>query len=324
LSFDQPFLIDYFTPRLMFSFKKKIFAIVAIMSFYSAAAQNKLEYRVILKNNSNKIITRSSVNIRVSIFRNSIKSKAVYVEDHKAKTDSNGVVDLLIGTGKVLSGSFSKIQWSSHKYFIKSESDIEGNGNYTNSTIVQVSGNYLEKVNNVPFYNGSESGCFKHFIGEQFGGGVVFHLWKDQSGEEHGLIVDLKDLSNSQAWSNVTQNLIGTSAQSSWNGYSNSKAIVAQEGHSNSAAALCMNSKSGGFNDWYLPSIQELTMLWNNYFNVAKSLSQIKGANELASDYYWSSSEGNDDAAWFFYFNPGFADFDGKFYTTNVRAIRAF
>jgi hypothetical protein len=40
----------------------------------------------------------------------------------------------------------------------------------------------------------AHNGCFKHYIGEEFGGGVIFHLWKDSKGIEHGLIVDLNDL----------------------------------------------------------------------------------------------------------------------------------
>jgi hypothetical protein len=88
----------------------------------------------------------------------------------------------------------------------------------------------------------------------------------------------------------------------------------------------------GGFSDWYLPSIQELSMLWNNSFTVVKSLSQISGASQLASADYWSSSEfsqsysnvyGNN--AWWISFESGRDSFDGGKGNTNyVRAIRAF
>ena len=37
-------------------------------------------------------------------------------------------------------------------------------------------------------------GTFTHYIGEQFGGGVIFNLWKDAQGNEHGSIVDIVDL----------------------------------------------------------------------------------------------------------------------------------
>jgi hypothetical protein len=87
---------------------------------------------------------------------------------------------------------------------------------------------------------------------------------------------------------------------------------------------LCLDLVSGGQNDWYLPSIQELNMLWNNYFTVVKSLAQISGATQLGSAAYWSSSEGNSSSAWTFAFSDGDADNDGKSMTGFVRAVRAF
>jgi hypothetical protein len=167
------------------------------------------------------------------------------------------------------------------------------------------------------------TGSFTHYIGEIFGGGVVFHLWKDAQGVEHGLIVDKTDLSASQVWSNVSI-LIGTSAQSSWDGLSNSIAIVGQAGHTNSAAALCLNSTNGGQSDWYLPSIQELNMLWNSYYTVARSLSQISGATQMKTAGYWSSSEANGSYGWGFAFNGGYIFNGSKYDPIYVRAVRAF
>ncbi len=92
----------------------------------------------------------------------------------------------------------------------------------------------------------SGSGGFVHYPGEQFGGGVVFYVYKDGSGTEHGLIVALANQSDVQAWSNVT-NELGTT--SSWNGLANSNAIVAQAGHTNSAAKLCLDYEAAGFSD---------------------------------------------------------------------------
>jgi len=168
------------------------------------------------------------------------------------------------------------------------------------------------------------AGSFTHYIGEVFGGGVIFHLWKDAQGVEHGLIVDKTDLSASQVWSNLNSTLIGTFAQSSWDGLSNSNAIVAQAGHTSSAAALCLNSTNGGQSDWYLPSIQELNMLWNSYYTVARSLSQISGATQMQYTTYWSSSEDIYSTGWSFDFYSGFVFSNAKYNTVYVRAVRAF
>lgn len=169
------------------------------------------------------------------------------------------------------------------------------------------------------------SSTFNHYLGESFGGGVIFNLWKDAQGIEHGLIVDKTDLSASQAWSNVNQVLIGPFAQSNWDGLSNSNSIVSQVGHINSAASLCLNSTNGGQSDWYLPSILELSFLWNNYFIVAKSISQIQGATQISTSIYWSSTESSSNLAWRFDFNAGGpSGFPNKSDAKYVRAIRAF
>lgn len=173
---------------------------------------------------------------------------------------------------------------------------------------------------------GSSNNNFVHYVGEEFGGGVIFHLWKDNLGIEHGLIVDKVNLSTAQVWSNIDQVQIGATAQSVWNGLSNSIAIVAQAGHTNSAAALCLNSTNGGQSDWYLPSIHELNILWNNYYEVVKKLSQLPGATQLSAANYWSSTEQNATFAFRFYFGSGPSNSFNKNSPTPsfVRAIRAF
>jgi len=152
----------------------------------------------------------------------------------------------------------------------------------------------------VAVYNGSTYDSKKmngsqilgeRYIGESFGGGVVFHLWRGTDGIQHGLIVGLTDLSTSQAWSNVTATLIGAVAQSTWDGLSNSNAIVGQALHTDSAAKLCLDSTANGQTDWYLPSIQELNLLWANRFEVDKSISSIGGATAISVGTYWSSTE---------------------------------
>jgi hypothetical protein len=179
---------------------------------------------------------------------------------------------------------------------------------------------------------GSGGGGFTHYIGEEFGGGVVFHLWKDAQGVEHGLIVDKTDLSTSQVWSNIDQTLIGPSAQSIWDGLSNSNAIVGQAGHTTSAAALCLNSTNGGQSDWYLPSIDELERLYQNRLEVNSSLRIISGATELKvldvngnAALYWSSTEINNGYVWGCHFSMGIIDYGYTKNDTNyVRAVRAF
>ncbi len=293
-----------------------------------AQAPNKMSYQAVIRNSSNALVTNSAVGMRISILQTSATGTAVYVETQNPTTNANGFASLEIGGGTAVSGNFANINWASGPYFIKTETDPTGGTSYTiTGTSQLLSVPYALYAANAGSTAGG--GNFTHFIGEQFGGGVIFHLWKDAQGVEHGLIVDKTDLSTNQVWSNIQTTLIGASAQSSWDGLSNSNAIVGQAGHTSSAAALCLNSTNGGQSDWYLPSIQELNVLWNNYYTVARSLAQISGATQLTSAFFWWSStefdfDGND--AWGFDFNTGDAYGNGNAKTnaTYVRAVRAF
>ena len=306
---------------------RKLFTLlVAVLLTASVFAQapEKMSYQAVIRNSSEALVTNTTVGMQISILQGSTGGSAVYVETQTPTTNSNGLVNIELGGGTVVSGNFSTINWANGPYFIKTETAVEAP--LTTYTITGTS-----QLLSVPYalYAANAGtaiggGNFTHYIGEEYGGGVIFHLWKDNAGVEHGLIVALTDQSISQAWSNVISTEIGASAQSSWNGLSNSNAIVGQAGHTSSAAKLCLDLVSGGQSDWYLPSIQELNMLWNNYYTVARVLSQISGAAQLSNSYYWSSSEGGYNYAWPFNFGSGYAGGSGKTNTYYVRAVRAF
>ena len=308
-------------------------AVLLSVSLWAQAPQ-QFSYQAVVRNSSNALVTSTTIGMKISLLQGSATGNAVYEETHTPTTNSNGLVSISIGGGTVVSGTFAAINWANGPYFVKTETDPTGSINYSLTTTSQLlsvpyalHAKTAESI--VGGNSGGGSGSFSHYIGEAFGGGVIFHLWKDAQGVEHGLVVATTDQSAAQAWSNIDNVEIGQTAQSSWDGLSNSNAIVAQSSHSSSAAKLCLDLSSGGQSDWYLPSISELNMLWNNYFTVVKSLSQISGASQLASAQYWSSSEDdlvmfNDGTAWCLHFNDGETNNSAKTNNTNVRAVRAF
>jgi hypothetical protein len=165
-----------------------------------------------------------------------------------------------------------------------------------------------------------------HYVGELYGGGVVF--WVDHTGQ-HGLIVSMVDLSTSQAWSNIPHTSIGTT--NDWDGVSNTAAIIGQSGHTSSAAKLCddytnADYGTGIYSDWYLPGIAELNHLWNNFYEVQKALTNDgnAAATPLVRDYYWSSTEYFMTLVRSLNFNNGYQYYDYKYDTNYVRAVRAF
>ncbi|MFN6039781.1 MAG: DUF1566 domain-containing protein, partial [Bacteroidota bacterium] len=308
-------------------------------------APNKMSYQAVIRNSSNALVTNSAIGMRISILQTSPNGMTVYVETQTPTTNTNGLASIEIGGGAVVSGSFSNINWSNGPYFVETETDPAGGTNYSitgTSQLLSVpyalyaanSGSSTPGPQGPTGPQGPQGatgpqgpagvGGFIHYIGEEFGGGVIFHLWKDNLGVEHGLVLAITDQSTSQPWSNITNITIGINAQSTWDGLLNSNSIVGQPGHSNSAAQLCLNLVSGGQNDWYLPSIDELGLLWHNRFNINKVLSSISGASILPfTGSYWSSTEGGAGALGFA-FNTGAVASLSKGGGNTVRAIRSF
>jgi hypothetical protein len=310
---------------------KKVFLLICLVvatNTLFAQAPQGVNYQTVVRNNAGVAIENQIVSIRFTVLQNSVNGTAVYVETHTATTSSLGLVNLVIGQGSATQGSFNNIDWATGPYFIQTEVDVAGGSNYVVAGTQQLmSVPYALHAQTAESLVGGGSGTngFSHYIGEQFGGGVIFHLWLDSLGVEHGLIVDYVDLALSQVWSNVNSTLIGPSAQSSWDGLSNSNAIVNQAGHTNSAAALCLNSNNSGQNDWYLPALDELILLSINRFHVNKTLSTISGASilRITAD-YWSSTENDINRAWLFFLNGLSSGSLSKANTESVRAIRAF
>jgi hypothetical protein len=171
----------------------------------------------------------------------------------------------------------------------------------------------------------------KRYVGELYGGGVVF--WVDHTGN-HGLICSMIDISTTQIiWSNVNIAFIGaTNLRKDWDGQGNTNAIIGQANHTKSAAKICndytnIDYGTGIFSDWYLPSIAELNQIWNNFYEVQKALT-IDGNNSIIPLYnrlpYWSSTEGGTTDALAFSFFYGYTINFAKDEVQYVRAVRVF
>ena len=166
----------------------------------------------------------------------------------------------------------------------------------------------------------------KHYIGEIFGGGIIFNIYEDSLGNQHGLIASLKDLSSSCPWG--FPDLAVPNCNSSWDGASNTRAFIAAGGKSYFAIGLCASYSFQGYSDWYMPSIDEFNLLFNQRFLINKILEQDgdPSTNGIAQRYYWSSSQQTASHAWYFNAGAGFADDGSKNNLTDphVRAIRSF
>ena len=113
---------------------KQVFTfLAAVLLTASVFAQSpqKMSYQAVIRDASDDLITDTKVGMQISILQGSIYGAAVYVETHNPTTNANGLVSLEIGTGTVLNGDLSTIDWANGPYFIKTETDPSGGSNYT-------------------------------------------------------------------------------------------------------------------------------------------------------------------------------------------------
>ena len=98
--------------------KKSLLIILLFFSFGAfAQAPEGINYQMVVRNFSNTLITSSPMAIRVQIRQTSATGTIVYAERHPVTTSAQGLVNLVIGSGTVLSGTFSNIQWANGPYF---------------------------------------------------------------------------------------------------------------------------------------------------------------------------------------------------------------
>jgi hypothetical protein len=150
------------------------------------------------------------------------------------------------------------------------------------------------------------------------GGGIVFFNKGNANGGWQYLESAASDQSTGIVWG-CNGTLISGTQLTVGSGEANTSLIVAGCNAPTFAAKLCDNLTTGGQSDWFLPSRDELNLMYKN-------LHQNGQGNFYTSAFYWSSSEANGNNAWYFTFSTGIANNSdpNKTNPNYVRAIRAF
>jgi hypothetical protein len=193
---------------------------------------------------------------------------------------------------------------------------------------------YNTTLKSVQVFNGTVWSSTAHYIGESYGGGIVFYV---HDNGQHGLIAATSNQSSGIRWyggSNTNTRARGDGVGA---GLKNTAIIIANQGavDGNAFAATVCNEYSvtetvGGitttYGDWYLPSKHELNLLF-----LQKTV--VGGFPNSSPVYYWSSTEEVNYtpgvasiSAWYQLFdvNYQYNDFAQKHNALYVRAIRAF
>ena len=122
--------------RLSIFIKTLIFLIIILFVDYQLVAQSQgapesMNYQAVIRDGSGSIIASQSVGIRIDILQGSASGTSVYQETFTTTTNAYGSIAIQIGTGTVVSGTFSTIDWGGNIYFVETAVDISGGNTYT-------------------------------------------------------------------------------------------------------------------------------------------------------------------------------------------------
>ena len=312
-----------------------------------------IPYQAIARDNSGNPVLNQNIGLRFSIHDQTISGTVVWQESQTVVSNNLGIIVTALGGTTQL----TSVDWGSGGKFLQVEMDITGGSNYLDMGTQQMMSVpyalYAETSGSVINNGSGGNGSFTHWIGELYGGGMICHLWKDQSGIEHGLIMSLVNLNDTVMGSWLGHVDSQSLALNELDGVANTALIYNSTDNPNyyligSAVYLCLNYSNDGFDDWYLPAIKELETI---NFNILKLNLQLSlnsnfdlistATNETFSNVwniskssYWSSTSrsfdsgsvaGNSyyfDFGWF-YSSPGHR-YGNNSYAASVRAFRKF
>jgi len=148
-------------------------------------------------------------------------------------------------------------------------------------------------------------------IGEYLLGGWIAAQWVEgPSNIKKALIVSNPQAAVPLPWTTPSFDTTSVAALNPFDGAPNTAAIVLQAGLPPPyyAAQAANDLISGGYTNWYLPSIGELTMVFNASVPISRSMAASGFAPpyfDISSPFYWSSTEANTTRAYAMNFTSG-------------------
>ena len=112
---------------------KKLFTILTLMTLtvvVFAQAPQTFSYQTVIRDNNWQAVSNQDVSIEIAIIEDVASGTVVYKEVHDPTTNELGLVNLAIGSGGVMQGNWTNIDWGNHTYFIEVAVDVTGGTNY--------------------------------------------------------------------------------------------------------------------------------------------------------------------------------------------------
>lgn len=97
---------------------------LALLNYLNAQAPQSIKYQGVARNAAGNALNNQTLTVRITIRDNTSNGPIVYQETHNTTTSPFGLYNLNLGTGSVLSGTFSTINWAVNLKYIEQEVDF--------------------------------------------------------------------------------------------------------------------------------------------------------------------------------------------------------
>lgn len=106
-----------------------VFSLILVYSLFAQAPQ-RFNYQGVARTASGSALSNQALGLRISILSGGVNGSVMYSETHTVTSNGNGIFNVQIGGGTLVSGSFSSINWGGNVHFIKTEMDASGGTSY--------------------------------------------------------------------------------------------------------------------------------------------------------------------------------------------------
>lgn len=294
-------------------------------SIFAQTSFDRISYQAVIRDTDGNLVTNQAIGLKIGIWQGGWPAK--YEETHTPTTNANGLISIQIGGGTAVLFTFSNIDWSYDYTWIKTEIDPTGGTNY-----IITGDRQLLSVPHALYAKKADTALnvITYSVGDFAQGGIVY--WVDET-EQHGLVCAKTDQSTGTQWFAGTTGYTRAYGDGPFSGEMNTSIIISShvaigDDGGNYAARICAQLKitEGGktYGDWYLPSKEELYLMYLNKDIIDATAIANGGSAFPENEAYWSSTEYDDIEAWRTGFYGGFEYQVYKGNYSNVRAIRAF
>jgi len=282
-------------------------AVLLTAGLYGQATMT-MTYQAEIRDGQDYALSAVPVSMRVSVLQGSEDGTPIYIETHAYQTDAFGLVTFDLGTGTPVSGRISDLNGAARKYL------DDASGEYYLKTEIDPRGgsNFAKLVAITPLWKDPADLGATRYVGERYGGGIVFHVSDDG---RHGLISAVVEESARKR----RQHRIHVDTIDFRGGVGAGKIItepVTREENSEAGGVRVYPiPPENSLSEWYLPTRYDLDLLYLNRAVIGGYASFARG---------WKRTDVSSINAWFGSFVTGAKFTNGKDNYLYARVLREF